>query len=70
MNKRDAKREAYFHASVMLRNVMEGGWAVHDDPRYSEADADRLDAAMYEVIAMLENRATLYQDPDETPARF
>lgn len=64
MNRRDAKREAYFHAAMMLRNILAGGWTASDDPRYTAADAERIDDALREVVDGLANRGAIYEPPD------
>lgn len=63
MNKTEAKREACRRAASCLATAMDSGWPVWDDnastdvPKYgSEANGQKVAAALKEIIAELDRR--------------
>jgi hypothetical protein len=59
MNKRQAKKEAYFAASLMLKNVLAGGWTCCDNSGFTESDGEKVDAALRDIVRMLEDRGSI-----------
>ncbi len=55
MNKREAKKNACFHASQVLRNALDGGWKTRELVE-SDEDEKRLVDALFEIIHELRIR--------------
>jgi hypothetical protein len=55
MNRREAKREACFRASLALDNALAGGWDSLDE-RYGEDGAERVRDCIAEIVSELQRR--------------
>lgn len=54
MNKREAKKLAWWRGAAILQNAIESGWETEDG--LSEEDAVRFEAALAEVIKDMERK--------------
>lgn len=52
MNKRQAKRRAWWSAAAVVQNALDSGWEIESE--LTEADAARFEKALGEVVREME----------------
>lgn len=67
MNKREAKREAYIATAAMVQETMRNGWTATDRDDVSEADGEKIDAALLAVQGQLVRAAYRIRIDSPTP---